>query len=82
MASDGKLVCEACDFDFTEVYGDHGRGFIECHHIVPLSELKSGSITRLADLALVCSNCHRMIHHRSPWLSIAQLRALVSAAAD
>ena len=28
----GKLQCEGCGFDFSETYGEHGRGFIECHH--------------------------------------------------
>ncbi len=77
MASDGKLACAACGFDFEATYGDYGKGFIECHHTVPVSELKPDARTRLADLALVCSNCHRMIHHRAPWLSLAQMRALL-----
>ena len=58
----GKLVCECCGFDFEERYGDRGRGYIECHHRKPVSELKPGSTTKLSDLALVCANCHRMIH--------------------
>jgi 5-methylcytosine-specific restriction protein A len=67
-----RLRCEACRFDFEDCYGDLGSGFIECHHVVPLSA--SGvRTTRLEDLALVCSNCHRMIHRRQPWLTIAQL---------
>jgi 5-methylcytosine-specific restriction protein A len=78
MASHGNLACVACRFDFMATYGDHGEGFIECHHTVPVSELKPGARTRLADLALVCSNCHRMIHHRAPWLSLLQLRALLT----
>ena len=32
--------------------------------------------TRLDDLALVCANCHRMIHARRPWLSLKALRAI------
>ena len=38
----GKLGCEVCNFVFAERYGDHGAGFIECHHRVPLSKLKAG----------------------------------------
>ena len=49
----GELRCEVCDFDFFSFYGDHGDGFIECHHTKPLSELRSGQITRLSELCLV-----------------------------
>jgi len=59
-------------------YGDHGDGFIECHHTKPVSELQVGEKTKLSDLALVCSNCHRMIHRKRPWLSVDGIRTLLS----
>ena len=71
----GALACEACGFDFAARYGDRGIGFIECHHTRPVSELDDGGRTRLEDLALVCANCHRMIHARRPWMSVEELRA-------
>ncbi len=73
----GVLLCETCQFDFDRNYGSRGKGFIECHHTLALSKLEPGHKTRLDDLALVCSNCHRMIHRKAPWLSIAELKALV-----
>ncbi len=73
MKRDGKLICEVCRFDFAIHYGDHGKGFIECHHTQPLVTLPEGHKTHLDDLALVCSNCHRMIHRRKQWLSVAEL---------
>ena len=76
-ANNGKLACETCGFDFGAVYGEHGDGYIECHHIVPLSE-SGETTTKLADLILICSNCHRMIHRRSPWLSPVELRAMIA----
>ena len=39
----GRLACEACGFDFNDKYGDHGRGFIEVHHLLPLYALAPGS---------------------------------------
>ncbi|MEX2447811.1 MAG: hypothetical protein WD404_03595 [Solirubrobacterales bacterium] len=27
------------------------------------------------DLALLCANCHRMVHAKRPWLSVEQLRS-------
>jgi 5-methylcytosine-specific restriction enzyme A len=77
LAAHESLSCEVCGFDFAAAYGERGEGFAECHHKVPVSKLRKGSRTRLSDLALVCSNCHRMIHRRAPWLTIEQLQALV-----
>jgi 5-methylcytosine-specific restriction enzyme A len=68
------IACEVCDFDFEKKYGERGRGYIECHHVVPLHTIGSRH-TRLQDLALVCANCHRMIHVRSPWMTPVELRA-------
>jgi len=58
----GRIKCECCEFDFLAVYGELGEKFIECHHKVHVS---SGErITKIEDLALVCSNCHRMLHRK------------------
>lgn len=56
--------CEACAFSFSEVYGDIGNDFIETHHLAALSSLSDGEarIYAASDFALLCSNCHRMIH--------------------
>lgn len=72
----GRLACESCGFDFQAMYGALGEGYAECHHTRPLSE---GGLrqTRLEDLAVVCANCHAMIHHRRPWRSVAALRAII-----
>lgn len=75
----GSVACEVCEFDFHATYGERGREFIEVHHVVPL-HASGETITRLADLALLCSNCHRMIHRRVPWLTPDELRDLVRRA--
>ena len=69
----GRLDCEVCNFNFEEFYGKNGHLFIECHHKVPLSTLKPSTVTRLEDLAIVCSNCHRMLH-RKPYPSVKKLK--------
>jgi 5-methylcytosine-specific restriction protein A len=76
LAGKQHLSCEVCGFDFAATYGDRGVGFIECHHTKPVSD-GVGQKTRLADLALVCANCHRMIHARRPWLTLDELRGLL-----
>lgn len=68
----GKLECEVCGFDFKARYGSLGEGFIECHHLISLSNFDSIKVTKLDDLALVCSNCHRMMHRD---LSISNVNA-------
>lgn len=68
------LKCEVCDFDFHVQYGNHGRGFIECHHLIPVSALGQHERTSLSDLALICANCHRMIHRSKPWLTLQELK--------
>jgi 5-methylcytosine-specific restriction protein A len=73
----GRLLCEVCSFDFQAVYGNVGQDYIECHHTIPVSELKPRAHTRISDMALLCANCHRMVHRRRPWLRMQQLRSLL-----
>ena len=70
----GKLDCEVCGFDFYERYGELGKGFIEAHHRVPLSEIDGETKTKLQDLALVCPNCHEMLHKAINTLSVLELK--------
>jgi len=73
----GSLSCEVCDFDFSTKYGKIGQGFAECHHRKPLAELKESRTTRLEDLAIVCANCHRMLHRARPWKTVEDLKELI-----
>jgi 5-methylcytosine-specific restriction protein A len=75
---DGRLPCEACGFDFFAFYGDVGRRFAECHHVVPLAELAFVGKTQLVDLAIVCANCHRMLHRGRPVLKIEALQSIIA----
>lgn len=64
-------ACEVCGFDALAVYG---VDYCEAHHLKPIAELVEESETRLEDLALVCANCHRVIHLFTPPLTLDQLR--------
>ena len=66
--------CEACEMNFKEVYGDIGDEYIIAHHVNPISSRKSASRTTLDDIALVCANCHDMLHRTDPPMSISELR--------
>lgn len=64
LAETGRLRCEVprCGFDFFEVYGEPGRDFAHVHHRAPLSSRSEDDDTKLDDLAIVCANCHAIIH--------------------
>lgn len=68
LQKDANLCCDACGDSFVEKYGDIGRGYIEAHHIFPIHFLTEETEAKVEDIALVCSNCHRMLHRRRPWL--------------
>lgn len=70
--NNGILKCEVCSFSFIDKFK---VPFIECHHIEPISNMGERE-TRLEDLALVCSNCHRMLHTKfnNSYLSIQELK--------
>ncbi len=73
----GKLLCQVCNFDFEEVYGELGYGFAECHHLIPVAQLDENSTTKLSDLAIVCANCHRMLHRPKSVLTLPELRQII-----
>lgn len=77
LDSKGSLSCEVCGFDFFTTYGSLGEGFCEVHHLSPLSTSDESVTTTLADLAVLCSNCHRIIHRSDPMLSVAELSTVV-----
>lgn len=78
LTATGSLACEVCDFDFHLSYGILGYGFVECHHRKPLSELTGSKTTKLEDLAIVCANCHRMLHRARPWKTVNELKMLIN----
>ena len=72
-----RVACEVCGFDFGRRYGPLGEDYIEVHHVLPL-HASGPTRTRLDDLALLCANCHRMIHRSRPWLTPTGLQRLLS----
>lgn len=73
--------CMVCNFNFKEQYGEWGEGFIEVHHVRPLGVNKTKTVKTnpKTDLAVVCANCHRMIHKKSGiTLSIVELKGRIS----
>ncbi len=73
ISNNKMLNCQICGFSFFEKYGEIGEGFIEAHHKNPLSERDGKTKTKREDIALVCSNCHRMLHRGNPTFGIEEL---------
>lgn len=73
-------TCQACGFDFAQRYGELGAGYIEAHHLRPLSSLDEGtsvSYNVATDFAVLCSNCHRMIHRAEDPSDLRAFRRLI-----
>ncbi len=68
----GHLFCECCGRNFPE-YGNHHEAMFEVHHLNPLGTVTKPVETKLSDLALLCSNCHRVIHRHTPMISVKKL---------
>lgn len=73
--------CEACGFDFYERYGIIGKNFIEAHHLIPISTLDVGKyqVNLDTDFAVLCSNCHRMIHKLKDPSDIKKLKEIIKS---
>ena len=70
--------CQACGFEFELQYGPIGAGFIEVHHVVPVSKIGPGYvIDPFMDLIPLCSNCHSIAHRIDPPLTVDDLRKLL-----
>jgi 5-methylcytosine-specific restriction protein A len=54
----------------------------EAHHLLPLALLAEGRKTKLEDVALLCANCHRLIHRaiatEGRWLTLDEARAVLA----
>ena len=73
------VSCIGCGFVFEDKYGEHGKNYIEIHHIQPLYTLgKPEVINPATDLVPLCANCHRMVHRRyDSVLSVQQLKEII-----
>ena len=85
---DGKIKCIACDFDFSEKYGEYGKDYIIIHHIETVHEMDiEGNRTKLIEalkkVVPLCSNCHDMVHHkRGKMLSIDELKEIIKSSSS
>jgi 5-methylcytosine-specific restriction protein A len=72
-----QLRCDAC-FKVNPTTDSRLDDVIfDAHHLIPLS-IQGQTKTRLGDVALLCANCHRIIHRlisrSSKWASVEDVR--------
>lgn len=72
-----SLHCEVCGFSFAQAYGEHAGAYCEVHHLLPLAEAEQLVTTRLEDLAILCANCHRVVHLRYPPYTLEKVRGML-----
>jgi 5-methylcytosine-specific restriction protein A len=73
----GRLYCQVCGFDFEKTYGLVGKDFIEGHHTIAVSDMTHDHKTKAEDIAMLCANCHRMVHKKRPWLTMNDIDKLI-----
>ena len=69
--------CMICDFSFMEMYGDAGEGYIELHHLKPISKQKGKHTVTVEEVIVACANCHRVLHKNGaipiPWKKLRRI---------
>ena len=71
-------ICTICGFDFSKKYGKIAEGYIQVHHIRPISEINSEyEVDPINDLITICANCHNVIHMTQPAMKIDDLKKII-----
>lgn len=70
----GHLFCEVCGFDFVAFYGIE---YIEAHHKQQMASLDEERLSTVDDLVMLCANCHRVAHQRTPPYTVPELKAMI-----
>lgn len=75
-ASNG--VCAVCDVDYSRVLNGKGVRVLQAHHKRQFSQSAKPKLNTQDDLAVVCANCHALIHMNSKKaLAITSLRSML-----
>lgn len=68
-------VCSGCGINYSKRHGDLGKRCLVVHHTKQLRDTDQPRETKLSELAVVCANCHMMIHaNKDRALTLSQLR--------
>ncbi len=71
-------VCEGCGTDYSTILAGRGTCVLQVHHRNQLALNAVPVVTRLEDLAVVCANCHALIHADARHVvAVQELRSLL-----
>jgi 5-methylcytosine-specific restriction protein A len=80
LEKQNKIYCEICN---TKPYINKNNlmySIFECHHIHLLSDTNE-VVTKLDDIAFLCSNCHKMLHRiiaiEKKWFSVDEIKKYI-----
>ena len=76
----GHILCAACDFEYAAAYPRLGVGYIQIHHLKPVSFMQGEQMSMaeaLANVRPLCANCHQMVHQERPPLRIHDLQLIL-----
>lgn len=76
----GRILCAVCNFEYAAAYPSLGDGYIQIHHLKPVSFMRGEQLSMaeaLENVRPLCANCHQMAHRRQPPLPIDELRSIL-----
>lgn len=79
----GALTCDMCRCETSSTKVKFEDAAFEAHHMLPMSMAMERK-TQLKDMALLCANCHRLLHRaialNGQWLTIDEARRMIGLA--
>ena len=82
-SQNGRILCDACNFEFALAYPKLGNGYIQIHHLKPVSYFRGEELQiakALANVRPLCANCHQMVHQRRPPYEVERLKSELKVA--
>lgn len=78
---DEKLHCEICKCTGLNLDETIRESIFEAHHTLPIAQ--TGEVkTKLSDMALICANCHRLVHRlmsiEKRWISVNEVANILN----
>lgn len=60
--TNARGMCAVCGIDYSQVLGGLGSRVLQVHHRKQLALADEPQVNGIEDLAVVCANCHQIIH--------------------
>lgn len=77
-----NLCCEICGQTHAHLGNELRDSVFEAHHLIPVSTAGERK-TSIQDMALLCANCHRLLHRaisrERRWVDLAEVRQMLAA---